>query len=119
MKKADYTVIALGIGLAIMCALMFICASQKTDLQRQKDALVIQNVQLTKDVREAKADAFKAGLITCGNEDITFLNEESAFWESEGQPELAGYFNDLAQTWAYDEDTLQAMIDDYMNGDTH
>lgn len=108
--------------LVLLCAVgvvASIIAGMRLDeikqLDKQNKALVVQNVQLTKDSRNAEAEAFKMGLITCGNEDVDYLNELAVEYSGNA---LGKLFLQMAQTWAYDEDTLQMMVDGYMNGDT-
>jgi hypothetical protein len=116
LRKVDYTVIGLGIALAIMCALMFVSASQKTDLQRQLKASTVQNVQLTKAVHTAKVESFKDGVIVCQNEDIDYLNSLAAEYQGTA---LFKLFNQMAMGWAYDDDSMQRLIEAYMNEGTN
>ena len=112
----------------IVCILVIICAIATVaaivagqrldtinDLKQQNKELVVQNVQLTKDARQAEAEAFKMGLITCSNEDVDYLNDLAN--EYAGTP-LAKMFRQMAMGWAYDDDTMQSMIESYMEGDT-
>lgn len=113
----DYAVYLLGVVAAVLCVFLFISYKDNNRLEEQLKASTVQNVQLTKQMREVKADAFRAGITACTNEDIEFLNEMSD--ELAKYPEFSKLFHDWAQTWAYDEDTLNQMVETYMEGDTH
>ncbi len=114
-KRITAVEVILGIALVAMCALMFICYSQKKDLEVQVKQETIQNVQLTNKIREVKADSFRAGLITCGNEDVEWLNERADYYNaiSSNNP-LSKLMKDWAQTWTYDDATLNSMTEAYM-----
>jgi hypothetical protein len=84
--------------------------------KQQNQAALVQNVQLTKDVRQAKADGFKAGLITCSNEDVEWLNELGSEYSG---TKLGDIFTSMAQGWAYDDDTMSEMVSTYMTGVTN
>jgi hypothetical protein len=115
--KRDYWLYLLIALLVLAAAIIAMCYSQRDDLQDQLAMAKAQNVQLTADVREAKARAYRAGVITCGNEDVAYLNDLADTYRTEF-PELAELLEQMAMGWGYDDDTLNMMVEDYMNGDT-
>ena len=113
--------------LAITLVLFFIVTAIAVTLTYQRDeqlkrnaALVEQNMKLTADVRSAKADGFRAGLITCGNEDVKWLNEKADYYESiAGTNALSKLMHDWAQTWTYSDEVLNKMTEAYMEEGTN
>ena len=102
--------------LLVACAVVFIVCDQRDEYKEQSKALLVQNVQLTKDVNTAKADAFKDGLITCSNEDIDYLNGIADEYPGTTIEKL---FREMAMGWAYDDSTTSEMVEDYMDGGTN
>ena len=77
-------------------------------LEKQKQALVVQNVQV-------KQQAYRDGILACQSEDIDYLLGLADEVENRT---LSTMFLRLATGWEYDEATLDKMVDSYMNGDT-
>ena len=111
-KSRDIAFYGVAIALAIMCALMFISTSMRYDVQRKRDALAVQNVQLAKDVRTATVRAFRDGLIVCGNEDIAYFQGVADQYPNTA---VADVFNRMADNWAYDDDKMDELTEDYMD----
>lgn len=101
---------------SIAIAAAIVAGNRKNEIESLKEQLLVQNVQLTEQNRAAISDAYKAGLIACGNEDIQFLNDTA--YEYRGTL-FARILRNWAKTWAYDEDRLQEMVEDYMSGEVH
>ena len=60
------------------------------------------------------------GLITCGNEDVEYLNEQADYYKSlVGANPLSKLMRQWAQTWGYDDDTLNQMTEEYMDGGSY
>lgn len=91
-------------------------AYQLNEQKQYNQKLVVQNVQQTKQDRAAISDAYKAGLIACGNEDIQFLNDTAYEYRD---TLFARILRSWARTWAYDEDRLREMVEDYMSGEVY
>lgn len=103
--------------LAAFCA--YVAGDRKDQIDDLKKQLVVQNVQLTKQIRQVKADSFRDGLITCGNEDVKYLNERADYYqEIAGVNPLSKLMREWAQTWTYDDATLNEMTESYMDGGT-
>jgi hypothetical protein len=103
------------LGVAIGCAIVaFMFANEANEQKQRNEQLIVQNVQLTKEMRQTKADAYKDGLIACGNEDVDYLNGLA----DEYGGALGKLFRDMAMGWAYDDDTMRAMIESYMDEGT-
>lgn len=94
----------------------YVAGDRKDQIDSLKRQLVVQNVQLTKENRAAISNAYKAGLIACGNEDIEFLNDTADEYRG---TLFAKILREWAMTWAYDEDRLQEMVEDYMSGEVY
>lgn len=116
MSKFYIALAVLVCGIAALCVILCISIQQKNTLQQQKDELIVQNVQLTKQKNIDISNAYKAGLITCGNEDVAFLMDTA----NEYNGTLFGrILRDWANGWAYDDSTLRTMVEKYMEGVSH
>lgn len=114
------TVILIVCMMALAAGSAVIAGQRKDEVDALKKQLVVQNVQLTQKMREVKADAYRDGLITCGNEDIAYLNEQADYYQSlAGANPLSKLMRQWAQTWGYDDDTLNQMTEEYMDGGSY
>jgi hypothetical protein len=105
------------LGVAIAGA--FSTAMFANELNAQKkynEVLVVQNVQFTKDMREAKAVSYRMGILACGNEDVSYLNSLAADYQG---TVLGKLFKQMAMNWSYDDDTLNQMVESYMDEGTN
>lgn len=110
---------------AVIAITAGLVAGQRKDtidvLKHDNRVLVAQNKQLTADIAAAKADAFRAGIIACENEDVAFLNEKAEYFYSLDTTIgtlLGDYFDGMAQSWTYDDNTLNEMTESYMEEGT-
>lgn len=112
MRTNNILLVILIVGLMALAAGAAIIAGARLDeVNELKAQLKAQNIALTKKAHENKADAFRAGIIACTNEDVEFLNDMA---DEVGGP-VGKLFRDWAQTWAYDDDTMNLMTEEYMN----
>lgn len=109
---AKWTMIVLILAIMAMAVYASVVAGQRKDeikkLKAQNQALVVQNVQ-------TKQQAYRDGILACQSEDVTYLLGLADEVENRT---LSTMFLRLATGWEYDEETLDKMVDTYMNGDT-
>lgn len=116
-KKSELALVVFIVSLCAFAVYAGVTAGLRKDqIDDLKQQLLVQNVQLTEQNRAAISDAYKAGLIACGNEDIQFLNDTA--YEYRGTL-FAKILRNWADTWAYDEDTLREMVESYMTEEVH
>jgi predicted negative regulator of RcsB-dependent stress response len=114
MTRNDKLGIAALVVFIIAVTTLFTYTDWQKDQQIEKNkALIAANVALTKKLNAEKADAFKMGLITCENEDIATFNDLALEYEGTA---LGQMFESMANNWAYDDETMQSMIEEFMNG---
>lgn len=109
--------VPLYVALAAIVALLGLStymAFKMDDMDKKNKALIAQNVALTAQARADVSDAFKMGIITCTNEDVKFLNDTADEYSG---TLFAKIIRNWAQTWAYDEDRLQELVNRYMDGE--
>jgi len=115
-KWATVAVIVLLMTIGIVAALV---AGSRLDtiheLEAKNAMMMKSNKALTVKASEDKADAFRAGIIACTNEDVEFLNDMA---DEVGGP-VGKLFRDWAETWAYDDDTMNMMTEEYMHGQSY
>ena len=109
--KTGFIVAVIASLFALGAIVMLI--DENSELKSKNEALIVQNVQLTKSVREAKVRGFRDGLDKCANEDIEYFNEMAV-----EIPQLAKLMDSWAENWAYDDDTTNQMVEDYMDEGT-
>lgn len=105
-------VVTLALLLFATCVGIAIQADNYSNLEKKYNAVVLENKQQTQQARADVSNAFKMGIITCSNEDVDFLN--SVAYEYDGTA-FGKIIANWADTWAYDEDRLQELIDGYMS----
>lgn len=114
MKRTNLNTVGavtLALLLFATCVGIAIQADNYSELEKNYNAVVLANQRQAEQTREDVSDAFKMGIITCSNEDVDFLN--SIAYEYDGTP-FGKIIANWADTWAYDEDTLQGLIEEYM-----
>lgn len=111
-KWGIVVIIIILTGLALLAGITAGYRKDTIDVLRYDNkVLVAQNKKLTADVREAKVQGFRDGLNKCTNEDVKFFNDMAD--EFPGS-ELDKVMTAWAKTWAYDEDTTNLMVEEYM-----
>jgi Holliday junction resolvasome RuvABC ATP-dependent DNA helicase subunit len=115
----NYKVLTYVLGGILLALIAAVClmVMELGESRAQTKAAVIQNVQLTKEVRQAKVQGYRDGLFALENTDVAYLNDLAVQYAD--VPVLAKLFSELAQGWAYDDDTINQMVESYMNADTH
>lgn len=113
----NYRILAystLAAFVAVLCLATYM-SFKLDDLEKKNKALIANNMAMTKQSQADVSDAFKMGIITCTNEDVDFLNEIADEYDN---TVFGKIIREWAQTWAYEDDYIQKLVDEYMNGDS-
>ena len=112
MNRNNATIFSLVVAFVVVAIIAFMSMNQRDAAKSLNEKLVVQNVQLAKDVRTATVRAFRDGLIVCGNEDIAYFQGVADKYPNTA---VADVFNRMADNWAYDDDKMDELTEDYMD----
>ena len=112
MNRNSATIFSLVVAFVVVAIIAFMAMNQRDAAKSLNEKLVVQNVQLAKDVRTATVRAFRDGLIVCGNEDIAYFQGVADQYPNTA---VADVFNRMADNWAYDDDKMDELTEDYMD----